>query len=400
MLSPLKKFWAQKVLPTVYDDALSYYEVLGKIGNKINEVVDTLNDISTFIENLQTTLDGKADKVNTVLTGSVSANRKADTEIGVNSVAMGGLDVEATGYASYAEGAYSRARGHTSHAEGSECDADGDFSHAEGKMNKAIGECQHVEGKYNVFDEDGVYAHIIGNGAGHLARSNAFTVDWNGNGWFAGDVKVGGESYDDENANTLATQGYVDASLNGYATETYVTNAIGTATTGLASETYVDTSVGTKANKNNPVFTGSTATFAGNVFANNDKQLATQEYVNDAVSGATGVTIGSGTFTANGFTYTGYFNSKQYGSIVFFQAYIALSNGAKFGDLSASKLGEISGIGTPNTIAIFNAYTSDGTDYHYANVGMYGSNSNTIVTMNHCESNDALLILNGCYFTA
>lgn len=35
------KFWCQKVLPLVYDDSLSYYEVLCKLANKINEIIDT-----------------------------------------------------------------------------------------------------------------------------------------------------------------------------------------------------------------------------------------------------------------------------------------------------------------------------------------------------------------------
>ena len=37
------KFYAQKVLPLVYDDSLSYYEVLAKLTSKINEVIETFN---------------------------------------------------------------------------------------------------------------------------------------------------------------------------------------------------------------------------------------------------------------------------------------------------------------------------------------------------------------------
>ena len=33
------RFWSQKVLPLVYDDSLSYYEVLGKMVSKINELI-------------------------------------------------------------------------------------------------------------------------------------------------------------------------------------------------------------------------------------------------------------------------------------------------------------------------------------------------------------------------
>lgn len=46
----------QTVLPAVFDDELSYYEVLSKFGNKLNEVIDIVNSqgegIYTYIENL------------------------------------------------------------------------------------------------------------------------------------------------------------------------------------------------------------------------------------------------------------------------------------------------------------------------------------------------------------
>lgn len=42
------KFWCQKVLPLVYDDSLSYYEVLGKVVAKVNELVDN-NELSKNI---------------------------------------------------------------------------------------------------------------------------------------------------------------------------------------------------------------------------------------------------------------------------------------------------------------------------------------------------------------
>lgn len=42
----------------------------------------------------------------------------------------------------------------------------------------------------------GKYVHVVGNGD-RSARSNAHTLDWDGNGWFAGDVFVGGASQDE-----------------------------------------------------------------------------------------------------------------------------------------------------------------------------------------------------------
>lgn len=40
-------YYCQKVLPLVYDNSLSYYEVLCKLTNKINELVDTVNELET-----------------------------------------------------------------------------------------------------------------------------------------------------------------------------------------------------------------------------------------------------------------------------------------------------------------------------------------------------------------
>lgn len=47
------KFWCQKVLPLVYDDSLSYYEVLCKLVDKINNLVETTNNDSDAITELQ-----------------------------------------------------------------------------------------------------------------------------------------------------------------------------------------------------------------------------------------------------------------------------------------------------------------------------------------------------------
>lgn len=43
------KFWVQKVLPLVYDDSLSYYELLDKVVRKLNEVIDLVNGIDDTI---------------------------------------------------------------------------------------------------------------------------------------------------------------------------------------------------------------------------------------------------------------------------------------------------------------------------------------------------------------
>lgn len=46
------KFWCQKVLPLVYDDSLSYYEVLCKFLEKLNEIIELYNNITDDFETL------------------------------------------------------------------------------------------------------------------------------------------------------------------------------------------------------------------------------------------------------------------------------------------------------------------------------------------------------------
>lgn len=57
----------------------------------------------------------------------------------------------------------------------------------------AKGDGQIAFGKLNITDTDNKYACIIGNGhvdsKGNKVYSNAYTIDWNGNAWFAGDVE-------------------------------------------------------------------------------------------------------------------------------------------------------------------------------------------------------------------
>lgn len=42
-------YWCHKILPLIYDDSLSYYEVLCKVRSKLNEVVDGTNENSEEI---------------------------------------------------------------------------------------------------------------------------------------------------------------------------------------------------------------------------------------------------------------------------------------------------------------------------------------------------------------
>lgn len=130
-----------------------------------------------------------------------------------------GGNTHADGSYSHAEGLNTKAYGNTSHAEGSGTGAYGTYSHAEGQNTIASGWAQHAQGKFNIQDSAETYAHIVGNGyyrSGITARSNAHTLDWDGNAWFAGDVYVGSTSgiNKDEGSKKLATEEFVSTAIS------------------------------------------------------------------------------------------------------------------------------------------------------------------------------------------
>lgn len=129
----------------------------------------------------------------TVASGQAShAEGYQTTASGDNSHAEGN-DTKASGFAAHAEGSHTVASNIYSHAEGIDTKATGPYSHAEGESTVASSTDQHVQGRRNIKDENDKYAHIVGNGNSTKA-SNAYTLDWEGNAWFAGNVYVGSTS--------------------------------------------------------------------------------------------------------------------------------------------------------------------------------------------------------------
>lgn len=118
-----------------------------------------------------------------------------------------GNNTTSSGRCSHAEGIYTQATGDYSHTEGFTTVAAGDSSHAEGNKTKASSPNQHVQGKYNIEDTNGKYAHIVGNGTNESTRSNAHTLDWKGNGWYAGKLSQEGTPVEDKD---LTTKKYVN----------------------------------------------------------------------------------------------------------------------------------------------------------------------------------------------
>ena len=125
----------------------------------------------------------------------------------------------ASGSYSHAEGCVTEARAHSSHAEGRFTVAQGNFSHAEGDGSIAQGDASHAQntgtlatmanqtvlGKYN--DTSSTQAVIIGNGTADDARSNALTVDWDGNVQTRGEVTYKHSTIDASKANNNISSG-------------------------------------------------------------------------------------------------------------------------------------------------------------------------------------------------
>ena len=295
--------------PNGEDQGENIYSEYVRINGKWEFIGTTKVDLSNYYTKIES--DERYAKAEIYADTVINLGRKAETEIGENSVAEG-FEVEASGRGSHAEGLYSIAKGIGAHAEGGNVDtvawsliddklftgeanattyqvtytdgsanstilqwlyarrgkkiainseqpfseaatildndythvdgtmivtvtldktlsnnalsnqmiyleeetmtqAIGDFSHAEGQGTVAYGNAQHVEGRFNQIDYSKTYAHILGNGtAGN--RSNAHTIDYDGNAWFSGDIYVGSENgiNKDEGSKKLATEEYVD----------------------------------------------------------------------------------------------------------------------------------------------------------------------------------------------
>lgn len=186
-----------------YKNGWNYDKVIGWVGTGIGaeKFNVTTNDASGSYSH--------AEGYETIASGEMSHAEGCETIASGDMSHAEGNGSHAEGTRSHAEGSGSYAKGSDSHAEGNDSHAKGMYSHAEGLGSRAIGDNQHVQGKYNIADER--YAHIVGNGMYDNGRSNAHTLDWDGNAWFAGDVYVGGSSLINSSAKKLATEDYVQS---------------------------------------------------------------------------------------------------------------------------------------------------------------------------------------------
>lgn len=122
-------------------------------------IVDSTKTLDVKLSELDSEIEGKAEKDAPVFTGSMSMGRKIGSTTGAYSTAEGynptasveyshaeGSETVASAIGSHAEGIQTNASGDYSHAEGCETEADGNYAHAEGQSTHATGDYSHAEG--------------------------------------------------------------------------------------------------------------------------------------------------------------------------------------------------------------------------------------------------------------
>ena len=203
--------WADKVALQEKPDVVAENKVtaadMNQIKTSVNETIEEMpSNLKNGIAEGSLRTVSSAEESDSYKLGKYAFAEGGSTKASGDYSHAEGASEKASGVASHAEGYRTVASGDCSHAEGSQTEASSPNSHAEGDSTTASGECshaeghgttaqgnnQHVQGKYNISDTTS--AHIVGNGSGYSNESNAHTLDWNGNAWFAGDVYTGSTS--------------------------------------------------------------------------------------------------------------------------------------------------------------------------------------------------------------
>lgn len=218
----------------IEDEVLEYAIQVDRNGSPLTYGTDyTLSIVSESGETFATLYTTSFYSSGTIRVQVITDNRRCQNinlgggSVGAMAAAFGTDNTEATGFGSSAMGASARASGLSAHAEGGERQmsipsdeltsiASGDYSHAEGVSwatgkaahsegystraqslyshvegegtvayyNRHSRRAVHVEGRWNELDQNGDYAHIIGDGTSNTNRSNLHTVSGSGVAWY------------------------------------------------------------------------------------------------------------------------------------------------------------------------------------------------------------------------
>ncbi len=133
-----------------------------------------------------------------IVSGTISvAVGYANTVSGESAVAAGyantvsGGGAVAVGFANTASGNYSFAGNRNTEAVGTYSTAHGRRTISNHKSQFVFGECNVADASSEASNARGTYVEIVGNGTSDSARSNARTLDWNGNESLAGGLTLG-----------------------------------------------------------------------------------------------------------------------------------------------------------------------------------------------------------------
>ena len=149
------------------------------------------------LNNILTTVDEiKANKIDTVLSTTL---RNSSSNTGTKGTASVGYGIGNTASGDYSQsfGSNNESSGGNSFSSGYSTIASGLNSSSFGAGTTANHKSQHVAGEYNSIDSSsnnatarGNYVEIIGNGTSTLTRSNARSLDWDGNECIKGDLYI------------------------------------------------------------------------------------------------------------------------------------------------------------------------------------------------------------------
>ncbi len=262
----------------------------GVDGNKITVSINGNNQIEALIKTgtiektdltttLQNEIDAKSVATNLVNGSATGSLRTITSKAEGSSYTIGegafseGYSTTASGKYSHAEGFATIASGLHSHAEGRNTKAKSDQSHAEGMSTTASGGSSHAEG--NSTTASGSSSHAEGNGT--TASGNSSHAEGNST------IASGDYSHAEGQA-TIASgdNQHVQGKFNIEDTNNKYAHIVGNGTTGSSSNAHTIDWQG------NTWYSGQ-AKIGGTSYDDaNAKLLATQEYVDTAVAGASG----------------------------------------------------------------------------------------------------------------
>ena len=176
------RFWCQKVLPLVYDDSISYYEVLGKMVVYLNQVIDNVNadtenvltlkqafdELEAYVaEAIQYDIHDLEQAVATAVHSAEMASESATLASGASETAVQAKD-DALSYAQQASGSAVNAGNSAISALEAQQAASG---HATSANNSAINAANSALNAVSMADQASGYATRAENAAGSAEDS-------------------------------------------------------------------------------------------------------------------------------------------------------------------------------------------------------------------------------------